>query len=169
MTSVSVSRTSARALRDRIRRSQEKASASVEASPLYNRGMKSRIYVETSVVSFYHEVRTEPDMIARREWTRKFWDVAGEDYALLTSVAVLEELERGRFPNKREALDLVTASSQHRRDRPYRRSVYSTHGHARRPRRRCSTLGSRLVSQVRFPFNLELQTSGECEQIRSHS
>lgn len=70
--------------------------------------MKSRIYVETSIVSFYHEVRTEPDMIARRDWTRKFWDIAGEEYTLLTSVAVLEELERGQFPNKRAALELVS-------------------------------------------------------------
>ena len=47
-------------------------------------------------------------MIARREWTCKFWDIAGEEYTLLTSVAVLEELERGKFPNKRAALDLVS-------------------------------------------------------------
>ena len=46
-------------------------------------------------------------MIARREWTRKFWDSAGDEYALLTSVAVLEELERGDFPNKLDAIDLV--------------------------------------------------------------
>jgi hypothetical protein len=71
--------------------------------------MKSRVYIETSVASFYHEVGTEPDMIARREWTRKFWDIAGEDYTLLTSVAVLEELERGEFPTKLAALDLVSA------------------------------------------------------------
>ena len=70
--------------------------------------MKSRVYIETSVVSFYHEVRTEPDMIARREWTRKFWDIAGEDYTLLTSVAVLEELERGDFPNRQAAIDLTS-------------------------------------------------------------
>jgi hypothetical protein len=70
--------------------------------------MKSRIYIETSIPSFYYEVRTEPDMIARREWTRKFWDIAGDEYTLLTSVAVLEELERGEFPNKRAAIDLIS-------------------------------------------------------------
>lgn len=73
--------------------------------------MKSRIYVETSVVSFYHEVRTEPDMVARRDWTRKFWDLASEEYTLLTSIAVLEELDRGSFPNKQAALDLVSGLS----------------------------------------------------------
>ncbi|MCC7309588.1 MAG: type II toxin-antitoxin system VapC family toxin [Acidobacteria bacterium] len=71
--------------------------------------MKSRIYVETSVVSFYHEVRTEPDMIARRDWTRQFWATADDEYSLVTSVAVIEELERGNFPNKHEALESINS------------------------------------------------------------
>ena len=71
--------------------------------------MRSRAYVETSVVSFYHEIRSEPDMIARRDWTRRFWDIAREEYTLLTSVAVLEELERGNFPNKQDAMNLATS------------------------------------------------------------
>ena len=71
--------------------------------------MKSRVYVETSVVSFYHEIRTEPDMVARRDWTRKFWDASRSQYTLLTSIAVLEELERGNFPNKQDAMNLATS------------------------------------------------------------
>lgn len=47
-------------------------------------------------------------MIARREWTRQFWHVAEEDYSLLTSPAVIEELEQGDFPNKQDVIDLVT-------------------------------------------------------------
>jgi len=27
-------------------------------------------YVETTIPSFYHEVRTEPEMVARKDWTR---------------------------------------------------------------------------------------------------
>lgn len=34
--------------------------------------MKPRTYVETSVASFYFEVRPEAEMVARREWTRTF-------------------------------------------------------------------------------------------------
>ena len=61
--------------------------------------MKPLIYVETSVVSFYHEVRTEP------EWSPTRMDSAvlghgADEYTLVTSVAVIEELERGNFPNK---------------------------------------------------------------------
>jgi hypothetical protein len=33
--------------------------------------MKPRVYVETTVPSFYYEVRDEPEMLARRDWTRQ--------------------------------------------------------------------------------------------------
>jgi hypothetical protein len=32
--------------------------------------MRKRVYIETTIPSFYCEVRSAPDMIARREWTR---------------------------------------------------------------------------------------------------
>ena len=69
--------------------------------------MKSSVYIETTIPSFYHEVRTEPDMVARRVWTREWWDDHCKDYELFTSDAVIDELERGDFPNKDEALSLV--------------------------------------------------------------
>ena len=56
---------------------------------------KPRVYVETTVPSFYHEVRTAPDIVARREWTRQWWDNATERYELVTSPAVLDELAGG--------------------------------------------------------------------------
>jgi hypothetical protein len=71
--------------------------------------MKSLVYIETSIPSFYHEIRTEPEMVARREWTRKFWDDGSSDYTLVTSAAVLEELEQGDFPNKKGALTLIAS------------------------------------------------------------
>jgi hypothetical protein len=69
---------------------------------------KSKVYIETSIPSFYHEVRTEPEMIARRQWTQEWWDNVREDYLLVTSVAVLDELNRGTFPNQDKALDLIS-------------------------------------------------------------
>jgi predicted nucleic acid-binding protein len=71
--------------------------------------MRSRVYVETSIPSFYHEVRTEPEMVARRDWTRQFWDNAETDYELVTSVAVLDELEKGEFPNKDRVIELTNS------------------------------------------------------------
>jgi predicted nucleic acid-binding protein len=69
--------------------------------------MKPKVYIETSIPSFYHEIRTEPEMIARRQWTRQWWDAVSTDYLLLTSIAVLDELKQGDYPNKDKALELV--------------------------------------------------------------
>jgi predicted nucleic acid-binding protein len=71
--------------------------------------MKPSVYVETTIPSFYHEVRTEPDMVARREWTREWWDNQRSGYDVFTSEAVVEELETGAFPIKDDALALIKA------------------------------------------------------------
>jgi hypothetical protein len=70
--------------------------------------MKSRVYIETSVPSFYFETRTEPDMEARKQWARQWWDNASQEYLLVTSIAVLDELDRGDYPNKDKAIELVS-------------------------------------------------------------
>ena len=70
-------------------------------------GALPRVYIETTVPSFYFEVRTEPEMLARRQWTREWWQGSGSRYELVTSVAVLDELERGDYPAKTEALSLA--------------------------------------------------------------
>ena len=69
--------------------------------------MKRVVYIETTIPSFYHEVRTEPEMIARKNWTREWWNNQREHYQLVTSIAVIEELERGDYPNKEKILNLV--------------------------------------------------------------
>lgn len=56
---------------------------------------RPRVYVETSIPSFYHEQRTTPDVVARRDWTRQWWDGAPAKYELLTSPAVINELSAG--------------------------------------------------------------------------
>ena len=72
--------------------------------------MKPRVYIETTIPSFYFEARTEPEMVARRhrESVRGIvrpW----ENYALVTSIPVLDELEAGDHPTKSECLRLVAA------------------------------------------------------------
>jgi predicted nucleic acid-binding protein len=54
-----------------------------------------RVYVETTIPSFYHETRTAPEIVARREWTRQWWSAAVARYELVTSPAVLDELGSG--------------------------------------------------------------------------
>lgn len=69
--------------------------------------MRKRIYIETSIPSFYYEARRSPEMVARREWTRAWWETRRE-YELLTSDAVFYELDRGEYPGKKDALALIS-------------------------------------------------------------
>jgi predicted nucleic acid-binding protein len=69
--------------------------------------MQPRAYIETSIPSFYFEVRTAPDMVARRDWTREWWNSAANSVELVTSVAVIDELSRGEFPARDQCLELI--------------------------------------------------------------
>ncbi len=68
---------------------------------------KPRVYVETTIPSFYHETRTAPDIVARRRWTRQWWSGAPERYELVTSSPVLDELAGGPRERVAERLTLV--------------------------------------------------------------
>ncbi|MBU1487486.1 hypothetical protein KKH56_05505 [bacterium] len=69
--------------------------------------MNQRVYIETSIPSFYHEIRTEPEMVARRNWTRQWWDQQSYHYELVTSLGVIEELGKGDYPTKSDTLALI--------------------------------------------------------------
>jgi hypothetical protein len=69
--------------------------------------MKARTYVETSIPSFYFETRQEPEMLARRSWTRSWWARASKTDELVTSLAVVDELRRGEFSAREDCLTLV--------------------------------------------------------------
>jgi predicted nucleic acid-binding protein len=68
---------------------------------------KPRVYVETTIPSFYHTTRTGPAAVARREWTHRWWAAAEGRYALVTSEAVLDELSESEYPSQADALALV--------------------------------------------------------------
>ena len=68
---------------------------------------KPRVYVETTIPSFYHETRTAPDIVARRRWTSQWWSGAPERYELVTSSPVLDELAGGPRERIAERLTLV--------------------------------------------------------------
>ena len=70
--------------------------------------MQLKIYLETTIPSFYHEDRTDIAAIARREWTRQWWTTKRQNYDLVTSVAVLNELENGDYPKKENCLSLLS-------------------------------------------------------------
>jgi hypothetical protein len=57
--------------------------------------MRKRIYIETSVPSFYYTLRTDPESIVRMNWTREWWRLYAGVFELLSSPAVIAELRRG--------------------------------------------------------------------------
>lgn len=66
------------------------------------------VYIETTIPSFYFERREAPEMVARRNWTCQWWDERGRtEYDKVTSQAVVDELTRGLFPGKDDALALI--------------------------------------------------------------
>ena len=69
--------------------------------------MKKTVYIETTIPSFYHEIRTEPEMVARKNWTREWWDFHRKRYLPVVSEAVLDELKMGDYPNKDQILALL--------------------------------------------------------------
>ena len=69
--------------------------------------MRRRIYIETTIPSFYHETRVEPEMVARREWTRLWWAKAEREHEVVTSEAVYDELSRGEYEIRDACLELL--------------------------------------------------------------
>jgi len=65
------------------------------------------VYLETSIFSFYYDDRQEPEIVARRNWTREFWELCKANHAMFTSAATLSELKRGAKPHRDAALTLA--------------------------------------------------------------
>jgi hypothetical protein len=68
---------------------------------------KPRVYVETTIPSFYHDPRTSPEVIKMRRWTRLWWRGAVARYALVTSDVVLQELAAGTYEVARSRMALL--------------------------------------------------------------
>ncbi len=69
--------------------------------------MLPRVYVETTIPSFYHDTRATPAIVARRDWTRKWWGDAPSRYELVTSPAVVSELQNGPPDRHGDWLSLI--------------------------------------------------------------
>lgn len=74
--------------------------------------MKPRVYIETTIPSFYHETRPEPEIVARRNWTRRWWDEERHHYELVTSAAVRHELARAVARKGAGVLDMLAGVAQ---------------------------------------------------------
>jgi len=70
--------------------------------------MKSTVYLETTIPSFYYETRTDAEFVAMRDWTRQWWNKRKDGYKCFISIAVLDELESGNHPKKKEKISLIS-------------------------------------------------------------
>ncbi len=69
--------------------------------------MKPKVYIETSIPSFYHETRTSPEAVARRNWTRDWWESKRYLYEILSSEAVFKELRATPEPKHSLCIDFI--------------------------------------------------------------
>ncbi len=59
-----------------------------------------KTYIETTIPSFYHNNRSDPEAIAMERWTKKWWDHHSSEYHVVSSIAVINELRQGDHPRK---------------------------------------------------------------------
>ena len=71
------------------------------------RKIQQLIYIETTVPSFYHTLRTDAESRVRQQWTRQWWDEYADIFTLVSSVAVIEELSGGTGEKIQDRLDLL--------------------------------------------------------------
>ena len=69
--------------------------------------MRRKVYIETTIPSYYYETRKDVKSAAWRQITREWWSKYRRYYDTLSSEMVIFELERGRHPEQREKLALL--------------------------------------------------------------
>lgn len=67
----------------------------------------NRVYVETSIPSFYYTLRTDPESVARMHWTRQWWAAYADTCELTTSAAVIDELRKGTGERTEDRIALL--------------------------------------------------------------
>jgi len=71
--------------------------------------MIKKIYVETSIPSFYFNTRSQVEMEAKKKWTRQWWEKPKPLSNLVTSFPVIVELQQIPNPEKRQkTLELIS-------------------------------------------------------------
>jgi len=69
--------------------------------------MKTRVYIETTIPSFYYTLRTDTQSQAMMHWTRRWWAEFVPRFALVTSPVVIAELRRGTGERTQQRVDLL--------------------------------------------------------------
>ena len=65
------------------------------------------VYVETSIPSLCFTLRSDPESVARMHWTRQWWQEYADKSSLVTSAAVIEELQQRSGGKNEERISLL--------------------------------------------------------------
>ena len=74
---------------------------------MLNNQTQHRVYIETTIPSFYYTLRTDIESLAKQSWTRKWWKEYADQFTLLSSTAVIDELRRGTSEKTQARIDLI--------------------------------------------------------------
>jgi len=66
------------------------------------------IYIETTIPSLYHTARSDAESVARMRWTRQWWREYASQSELVTSAAVIMELQGGSNEKTPDRLELIS-------------------------------------------------------------
>jgi len=69
--------------------------------------MLNSIYIETSIPSFYFTERSSAEAIARKNWTRQWWEEYSSQFTLFSSMAVIAELQQGTSKATKDRINLL--------------------------------------------------------------
>jgi hypothetical protein len=69
--------------------------------------VKKTVYIETTIPSHYYDSRTSAEMKVLKQWTRDWWEKRRNEYQIVSSFAVLEELQRGKHPFQKEKIAMI--------------------------------------------------------------
>ena len=70
-------------------------------------GTQKRVYIDTSIPSAYHTLRTDEGSLARQRVTRQWWGKYENLFILTSSPAVIEELSDGMSEKTRDRIALI--------------------------------------------------------------
>ena len=74
-----------------------------------NETQHHRVYIETTIPSFYYTLRTDIESRAMRSWTRKWWTQYAAQFTLVSSIVVISELSDGTSEKTQARINLVKA------------------------------------------------------------
>ena len=66
-----------------------------------------RVYIETTIPSFYYTLRRDLESLAKQSWTRKWWKEYADQFTLVSSTAVIDELRRGTSEKTQARIGLI--------------------------------------------------------------